>query len=219
LDIEGLGEKNVLALLEAKLITDQADIYHLTAEQLLTLERFAEVSANKLVSSIQSKKNPPLPKFLFGLGIRHVGIQTAIDLANHFHSIEAISRANIDQLADIDGVGEVVAEAVVVWFSDPSNQKLLDKFKHFGVWPESAQQNNGPLKDLKFVITGSLSSMGRDLAAEKVRSLGGVFQSSLGKDTDYLVVGANVGENKLKKAVAYGTKQLNEEAFLKMIRA
>ncbi|MDQ5885929.1 MAG: ligase [Patescibacteria group bacterium] len=217
LDIEGLGEKNVLALLESKLIYDQADIYSLTAEQLLTLDRFAEVSANKLVNSIQSKKKPELPKFLFGLGIRHIGIQTAIDLAHHFHSLDAIGQANIDQLADIDGVGEVVAEATVAWFSEPSNQKLLQKFKDHGVWPQDAKQSNGPLKDLRFVITGSLESMGRDLAAEKVRALGGVFQSSLGKDTDYLVVGSNVGANKLKKAESFGTKQLDEAAFLKII--
>jgi DNA ligase (NAD+) len=217
LDIEGLGEKNVHALLESKLISDQADIYTLTPEQLLTLDRFAAISANKLVNAIQSKKKPPLAKFLFGLGIRHIGVQTAIDLANHFRSIEAIEIANIDQLADIDGVGDVVAEATVAWFSDPSNRALLQKFKTLGVWPEENKQSEGPLKGLRFVITGSLETMGRELAAEKVRLLGGVFQSSLGKDTDYLVVGKNVGASKLKKASSYGTKQITEEALLKMI--
>ena len=219
LDIEGLGEKNVLALLESKLISDQADIYGLTAEQLLTLDRFANVSANKLVNSIQSKKNPPLAKFLFGLGIRHIGVQTAIDLANHFHTLDAISQASIDELANIDGVGEVVAEATVAWFSDPANQKLLDKFKSYDVWPLETKQTQGPLKDKKFVITGSLETMGRDLAAEKVRALGGVFQSSIGKDTDYLVVGSKVGANKLKKAESFGTKQIDESSFLKMINS
>lgn len=217
LDIEGLGEKNVLSLLDAKLINDQADIYSLNVDQLLTLERFADISANKLIKAIQSKKNPPLAKFLFGLGIRHIGVQTAIDLSNKFRSLEAISQASIDQLAAIDGVGEVVAEATVAWFSDPANQRLLSKFKSLGVWPQETKRNDGPLKDVKFVITGSLESMGRELAAEKVRSLGGVFQSSLGKDTDYLVVGLNVGASKLKKAKSLGTKQLDEAAFLKMI--
>lgn len=217
LDIEGLGEKNVKALLDSKLINDQADIYKLTPKQLLSMDRFADISANKLIASIQSKKNPSLAKFIFGLGIRHIGIQTAIDLANHFQSLEAINNASIDQLADIDGVGEVVAEAVVAWFADPLNQKLLQKFKSLGVWPNEVIQKAGPLKDLKFVITGSLESMGRDLAAEKVRERGGVFQSSLGKDTDYLVVGSKVGSSKLKKAESYGTKQLTEADFIKMI--
>lgn len=217
LDIEGLGEKNVAVLLESKLIGDQADIYSLTAEQLLTLDRFADVSANKLVSAIQDKKHPTLAKFIFGLGIRHVGVQTAIDLAHKFHSLENLQTVSVEELAEVDGVGEVVAEALVAWFADPLSKELLAKFKKLGVWPLEAKKVVGPLQDKKFVVTGSLSIMGRDLAAESVRALGGVFQSSLGKDTDYLVVGANVGESKLKKARAYDTKQINEAQFLKMI--
>jgi len=217
LDIEGLGEKNVVALLESKLIADQADIYSLTAEQLLTLDRFADVSASKLVSAIQDKKHPHLAKFIFGLGIRHVGVQTAIDLAHKFQSLENLQIVSVEELAEVDGVGEVVAEALVAWFADPISQELLIKFKSLGVWPMEAKKVVGPLQDQKFVVTGSLSNMGRDLAAEAVRARGGVFQSSLGKDTDYLVVGANVGENKLKKARAYGTKQIDEIEFLSMI--
>lgn len=218
LDIEGLGEKNVHALLQAQLISDQADIYGLSEEQLLTLERFATVSAHKLICAIQSKKKPPLARFIFGLGIRHVGIQTAIDLSKHFRTLEKIKTASIDELADVDGVGTIVAEATVAWFSDPANKKLLEKFKSYGVWPEPVKSTQGPLQNIKFVITGSLESMGRDIAAEKVRALGGVFQSSLGKDTDYLVVGSNVGASKLKKADSYGTKKLDESTFIHMLQ-
>lgn len=217
LDIEGLGEKNVIALLEAKLIQDQADIYALTADQVLELDRFAEVSANKLVNAIQAKKSPALSRFVFGLGIRHVGAQTAIDLANHFRTIEKISQANIDELAQIEGVGEVVAEAVAEWFAEPRNQQLLEKFTQQGVEPVAVKHIGGKLSGLSFVVTGSLETMGRDQAAERIRALGGTFQSSVGKDTDYLVVGGNVGASKLAKAAKLGTKQLTEQELLEML--
>jgi DNA ligase (NAD+) len=217
LDIEGLGEKNVIALLNANLIKDPADIYTLKVEQVLELDRFAEISANKLVAAIQSKKQPPLSRFIYSLGIRHVGTQTAIDLANHFRSLEALSQATIDELSEVEGIGEVVAEALVEWFSEPRNQKLLQKFKAVGGEPQIVKQVGGKLSGKKFVVTGSLESMGREEAGEKIRALGGTFQSSVGKDTDYLVVGANVGASKLAKAAKLGTKQISETDLLKML--
>lgn len=217
LDIEGLGEKNVIALLNAELVKDPADIYTLTPEDLLKLERFAEISANKLAAAIQAKKQPPLARFIYGLGIRHVGTQTAIDLATHYRTLEALSEATIDSLAEVEGIGEVVAESIVEWFSEPTNQTLLQKFKQRGVWPEPVKKVGGKLSGKKFVVTGSLASMGREEAGEKIRALGGTFQSSVGKDTDYLVVGANVGAAKLAKAAKLGTTQLNEDQFLKML--
>ena len=217
LDIEGLGEKNVIALLQADLIKDQADIYTLSAEQVVALDRFAEVSANKLVEAIQSKKQPPLNRFIYGLGIRHVGVQTAVDLANHFKTLNKLSIATIDELSEVDGIGEVVAESVVEWFAEEQNQQLLTKFAEVGVEPKSVTTVGGKLSGLSFVVTGSLDSMGRQEAGEKVRALGGTFQSSVGKDTDYLVVGANVGASKLAKADKFGTKQLTEEEFLEML--
>ena len=217
LDIEGLGEKNVEVLRQNGLISDQADIYKLQKEDLLELDRFAEVSANKLIAAIADKKQPELPRFLFGLGIRHVGIQTAIDLANNFNSLEKLSKADYEQLAGIDGVGEVVAESIVAWFSDPQNVKLLEKFKKYGVWPKKQIKKEGALSGKRFVVTGSLEQMSRTLAADRIRDKGGIFQSSLGKDTDYLVVGQKVGASKLKKAEEYGTKRLSESEFMKLI--
>lgn len=217
LDIEGLGEKNVIALITSGLVTDAADIYGLTKEQVLELDRFAEVSAAKLVNAIQAKKNPPLARFIFGLGIRHIGTQTAIDLANNFRSLETIAAATIDDLAEVDGIGEVVAESAVEYFAEPSTQALLEKFKSFGVWPEPVKQVGGPLSGKTFVITGGLTSMSRDAAAEKIRALGGTFQSAISKDTDYLVVGANVGASKLAKAAKLGTKQISEDEMLEML--
>lgn len=217
LDIEGMGEKNVAALLESSLIADQADIYALTVEQLLTLDRFADVSAKKLVDSISAKKSPPLARFIFGLGIRHVGAQTAVDLANHFHTLDTISKASQEEFLTIEGVGEIVAEALVAWFADPLNVDLLSKFATSGVEPVSVDNVGGPLLGQKFVITGTLQAMSRDQAADKIRALGGTFQSSIGKDTTYLVVGDNVGASKLIKATKLGTKQITEAKLQEII--
>ncbi len=217
LDIEGLGEKNVIALLEAGLIHDQADIYTLQVKDLLPLERFADISANKLVAAIRAKTKPPLSRFVYGLGIRHIGTQTAIDLANHFRSLDKLTTVTIDELSEVEGVGEVVAESTVEWFSEPRNRHLLDKFKKLAVQPQSVKHVGGKLSGQNFVVTGSLDSMGREEAAERIRGLGGTFQSSIGKDTDYLVVGSNVGASKLNKAAKLGTKQLTETEFLDML--
>lgn len=218
LDIEGLGEKNVIALLNAELVKDIADIYTLTPEAVVGLDRFAEISAGKLVAAVQDKKNPVLYRFVYGLGIRHVGTQTATDLANHFKSLDKISEATIDDLSQIDGVGEVVAESIVEWFSEPANQDLLAKFKENGVWPQEVKHTGGKLDGMRFVVTGTLETMGREQAAERIREQGGTFQSSVGKDTDYLVAGANVGASKLAKAEKLGTKIISESDLLKLLQ-
>ena len=216
LDIDTLGEKNVEALVEAGLVNDLADIYRLTKDDLLQLERFADISAQKLINAIAAKKQPALERFLFGLGIRHVGAQTAIDLANHFESIEKLSQVTIDELREVDGVGEIVAESVVAWFADEDNMKLLQKFADLGVAPQF-NKKSGRLVGQSFVITGTLQSMGRDAAADNIRELGGTFQTAVAKDTTYLVAGGKVGASKLKKAEQYGTKIIDEQEFLAII--
>ena len=117
----------------------------------------------------------------------------------------------------VEGVGDIVADAIYLWFDEDDNQALLAKFRGLGVWPEDARQVGGKLAGQNFVITGTLETMRRDEAAEKIRALGGTFQSSLGKDTTYLVVGANVGATKLAKAEKYGTKQLSEAELRKLL--
>ena len=216
LDIDTLGEKNVEALVDAGLVRDLADIYLLEKKQLLALERFAEISAQKLITAIADKKHPNLERFLYGLGIRHIGAQTAIDLANHFESIERLALATIDELRKVDGVGEIVAESVVAWFADEDNMKLLQKFADLGVAPQF-NKKSGRLVGQSFVITGTLQSMGRDAAADNIRELGGTFQTAVAKDTTYLVAGGKVGASKLKKAEQYGTKIINEQEFLAII--
>lgn len=216
LDIDTLGEKNVTALVDAGLVKDLADIYMLTKDDVLRLDRFAEISAEKLIDGIAVKKQPPLERFVFGLGIRHVGIQTAIDLVKRFESLAALEHATIDELKDVDGVGVVVAESVAAWFADDDNIAMLQKFHDFGVRP-MYQKKTGKLAGKSFVITGALETMGRDIAAEKIRALGGTFQTSVGKDTTYLVAGGKVGASKLKKAQENGTYIINEQQLLEML--
>ena len=217
LDIDTLGEKNVEALVDAGLVRDLADIYTLAKEQLLTLERFADISAQKLIDAIAAKKQPPLERFVYGLGIRHVGAQTAIDLVNHFESLDKLAQAGIDELQSVDGVGVVVAESIVAWFADEDNAALLEKFTLLGVTP-IYKAKRGELAGKSFVITGTLQSMSRDQAAEKIRALGGTFQTSVGKDTTYLVAGGKVGASKLARAERYGTKVIDEAVFMKIVK-
>ncbi len=217
LDIDTLGEKNVVALVDAGLVKDIADIYTLTTDDLLKLDRFAAISANKLIDAIAEKKIPPLEKFILGLGIRHVGSQTAIDLTNKFQSIDALKTAQIEDLEEVDGVGKVVAESIIAWFADEDNLKLLDKFTALGVSPHF-EQKSGKLAGQSFVITGTLESMGRDVAADKIRALGGTFQTSVTKDTTYLVAGGKIGGSKLKKAEENGTKIIDEAGFLNLLK-
>ncbi|HTH72414.1 MAG TPA: NAD-dependent DNA ligase LigA, partial [Candidatus Pristimantibacillus sp.] len=135
MDIDTLGEKNVIALVDAGLVKDMADIYALTKEQVLALDRFAEVSASNLINAINAAKTPELPRFIFGLGIRHVGQQTAIDLAEHFGGIGKLAHATVDDLDDVAGIGDVVAESILAWFADEDNEALLQKFEKLGVRP------------------------------------------------------------------------------------
>ncbi|HEX7368469.1 MAG TPA: NAD-dependent DNA ligase LigA [Candidatus Saccharimonadales bacterium] len=219
LDIDTLGEKNVAALVDARLVRDLADIYTLSESQVEGLDRFASVSAQKLITAIAAAKDPQLPRFIYGLGIRHVGSQTAIDLAEHFETLNKLSNATLDELLAVAGIGVVVAESIVAWFADEDNRKLLTKFESLGVVPVYEPRAKGPLHGQNFVVTGTLESMGRDEAADRIRSLGGTFQSSVGKDTTYLVAGQNVGASKLEKARKLGTTRLSEQEFLKMIKA
>lgn len=217
LDIDTLGEKNVAVLVDAKLVHDLADIYTLTTDQVVGLDRFADISAQKLIDAIQDKHRPELPRFIYGLGIRHVGAQTAIDLAEHFDSLEALGNATLDELLHVPGIGEVVAESILGWFADMDNQKLLEKFAELGVTPHYESRAAGPLRGKNFVITGTLTTMGRDVAAERIRALGGTFQSTVGKDTMFLVVGENVGASKLAKAEKLGIQQITETDLMKML--
>lgn len=219
LDIDGFGEKNAKALVAAGLVEDIADIFTLTKEALLELDRFAEVSASKLIAAIQAKKHPSLRRFLYSLGIRHVGAQTALDLARYFKRLDSIGSASYAELKSVDGVGSIVADAIILWFDDAENQQLLAKFKQLGVWPqEETSTATDKLTGKKFVITGSLQTMSRDAAAETIQELGGTFQSSISKETDYLVVGEKAGASKPKKAKALGVEIIDETKLIAILK-
>lgn len=217
LNIEGLGEKNVEALVDNGLISSLPDIYTITTEQLSQLDRFAEISANKLVDNIQASKNPPLAKFITAIGIRHIGAQTAIDLASHFKDFSALRNATEAELLELPGIGKTVAESILAFFSDEDNLAMLDALEKNGVKPQFIDTSNGKLHGLSFVVTGTLDSMGRDIAAEKIRAEGGEFHSSVVKTTTYLVAGRNTGKSKLEKAAKYGTKVIDEAEFLNLL--
>lgn len=217
LDIEGLGEKIVDALLDSKLIADAADLFHLTIDDVKSMPRFADKSAENLVSSIQARKNPTLERFIYALGIRHVGRQTAIDLAGHFGSLEAFVGTSMAELEGIEGVGKVVAESIYDWLNSKSGQDILSKLADEGVSPQPYRRARGKLSGLKFVITGTLEAFSREVAAEKLEALGGKVQPSVTKETDYLVVGADPGASKVSKAKSLNTKQVSEKDLLEML--
>ncbi|MFV0484791.1 MAG: NAD-dependent DNA ligase LigA [Candidatus Saccharimonadales bacterium] len=219
LNIEGMGEKNVEAVVDAGLVKSIADLYILTPEQLMGLERFADISAHKLVDNIARSKKPQLARLITALGIRHIGTQTAMDLATHFKNIEALSEASEDELLGIDGIGKIVAESVVAWFADEDNLELLRLLKERGVEPQFEDKSGGKLAGKSFVVTGTLASMGRDEAEAKIRELGGDFHKSVVKNTTYLVAGENTGKSKLEKAAKLGTTVVNEAEFLKILEA
>jgi len=220
MDIDGLGESWCYILLREGLVRDPGDIYSLTKEQLVALERMGEKSADNLLRSIEQSKDRSLRRLIFALGIRHVGGETAGILADNFRSIDALARAEQGELEEIPAVGPRIAESVYQWFRDEANLRVLDKLRRAGVrMAEEAPPAppTGPLAGQSFVITGTLASMPRSRAEELVRGLGGATSDSVTRKTDYLVLGEAPG-SKLQKAQQYGTKLLNEEEFLDLLR-
>jgi DNA ligase (NAD+) len=217
MDIEGLGEKVSAQLFDTKLITDPADLYFLTKEKLLELDRQAEKSAQNLIDAIQSSKSPALDKFIYALGIRHVGERTAKLLAEHFGSMENLMNAKTDDLTAINEIGPEIAASIVEFFHEPKNIKVMNKFRKASVIPQKKETaQNTPLQGKSFVFTGAMESLGRNEAKTLVENLGGMVHSSVTKNTTYVVAGAEPG-SKLDKARSSGIKIISEEEFLNLI--
>lgn len=217
LNIEGLGEKNVEALVDSGLVSSLSDLYRLTPVAIAKLERFAELSANNLVEAIQKSKTPPLAKFIAALGIRHVGIQTASALATAFGSIEKLAEATEDDLLKIPDIGQIVAESILAYFSDEDNLKQLSELKELGLKPYFEDPNQLPLHGQSYIISGTLDSMGREEAEDNLRKKGATITSGVVKTTTALIVGAKPGKSKLEKAEKLGIKIITEADFLKLI--
>ena len=218
MDIEGLGDKIVSQLLDAGLIRDPADLYAITKEQLLKLERFADKSAENLIAAIARSKHPPLERLLFALGIRHVGEYVAKILARKFGNVGKIETASQEELTAIDGIGPTIAESIFKFSHEPHNLNILRKLEQADVRPVVEKQaTSTALAGKTFVFTGSLKGLSREKAKELVVSLGGTATSTVSKKTDYVVAGEDPG-SKFDKAKSLGVAILDEEGFLKLIR-
>ena len=216
MDIRGLGYERVRALLDAKRIADVADLYELTPALLLTLEGFAEKSAQQLVDAIAASKQQPLSALLFALGIRHVGAQGAKLLARHFGTLKALSTASAAEIGDVRGIGPAIAEAVAGFFKEPRNKELLKRFGDLGLTLQETATATGPrpLTDQTYVVTGTLPTLSRQQARDLIEGAGGHVADSLSKKTTALVVGSDPG-SKLDKAKALGVEQIDEAELLR----
>jgi DNA ligase (NAD+) len=219
MDIQGLGDKLVEQLVERDWVKTPADIFSLEQEQLATMERMGEKSAQKLQAAIAAAKQTTLPRFLYALGIRDVGEATALGLAQYFKTMDALRRASEDEVQRVPDVGPVVAENVAAYFQDRDNAAMVDRLLAAGIkWPDIvAAKGAGGLAGKSFVLTGTMNAMSRDEAGEAIRTAGGKVSGSVSKKTDYVVAGAEAG-SKLKKAAELGIAILDEAQFLALLK-
>jgi DNA ligase (NAD+) len=218
-EVEGLGDKLVEQLVDANVIRTLPDLYKLGLTALASLDRMAEKSANNLLEALEKSKQTTLPRFLFGLGIRHVGEATAKELARHFGKLDAIMDATEEQLLEVSDVGPIVAQSIRTFFEQPHNREVVEQLRACGVtWEEGepAARAPQPLSGKTFVITGTLPTLSRDEAKDKVEAAGGKVAGSVSKKTDYVVAGEEAG-SKLVKAQTLGVPVIDEAALLAML--
>jgi DNA ligase (NAD+) len=219
MDIRGLGYERVRQLLDTGLISDVADLYGLTVEQLVTLERFATQSATLLVDAVARSKEQPLSLLLFALGIRHVGKQSAQLLAERFETMAALQAASEEEIGDVPGIGPTIAEAVASFFRDLKNQSLLDRLARAGLRMDQprASAPAGPLSGKTYVVTGTLPTLSRSEATGLIEAAGGKVTSSVSKKTDAVLAGASPG-SKLDKARSLGIEVIDEATLLRRVK-
>lgn len=218
-EVEGLGDKLVEQLVDANIIRTLPDLYKLGLTALAGLDRMAEKSANNLLEALEKSKQTTLPRFLFGLGIRHVGEATAKELARHFGKLDAIMDATEEQLLEVSDIGPIVAQSIRTFFEQPHNREVVEQLRACGVtWEEGepAARAPQPLSGKTFVITGTLPTLSRDEAKDKVEAAGGKVAGSVSKKTDFVVAGEEAG-SKLVKAQALGVPVIDEAALLAML--
>lgn len=220
MDIEGLGDKLVDQLVDLNLITSVADLYSLKLNQLADLERMADKSAQNILDALEKSKNTTLPRFLYSLGIREVGEATAKQLANHFGELESLFSATEESLQEIQDIGPVVAKHIVSFFKEKHNHQVIEKLIKAGIhWEKIKKQNRSlALSGKIFVLTGTLNTLTRDDAKEKIENLGAKVSGSVSSKTNYVVAGEDPG-SKLMKAKELGIKILDEKQFLDLIKS
>jgi DNA ligase (NAD+) len=220
LDIDGLGDKLVQQLVDRDLVQSVADLYDLTAEQIASLERMGEKSAQKLVRAIEESKKQPWARVLYGLGIRHIGSVNATTIADRFTRVEELANAAEAELTAIYGIGIEIARAIVAWFQIPANQTLIDRLRSADLQLQGTRSattsTTSPLQGKTFVITGTLPTLKRDEAKALIGQAGGKVTDSVSSKTDYLVAGEDAG-SKLEKAKKLGIPQLSEAELLEWI--
>ena len=215
MDIEGLGERTVFALSDAGLVTDVGDLFSLTVEQLLTLEGFAELSAQNLVASIQASRTKPLPKLLTALGIKHLGPAAADSLSSHFGTLDAIASASSEELSSVDGVGTVIAASIASWFSISENQSIIQKLRDASVDFGRVEVSTLPhtLSGKAVVVTGTLTNYSREGAENAIKARGGKSPGSVSAKTFAVVLGDSPGASKVTKAEQLNIPVLDEAGF------
>ncbi|MDD5475108.1 MAG: NAD-dependent DNA ligase LigA, partial [Syntrophales bacterium] len=221
MDIDGLGEKLIAALLESRLIRSAADIYYLKKEDLAQLERMAEKSAEKIMTAIEASRTPSLSRFIYALGIRHVGEDTAKTLADTVHDINEFESLTPESIQAVKGIGPIAAQSIVDFFSEDMNRKAIERVLAAGVKPrkreEAASSEASPFRGKTVVLTGTLDSYTRSEAKKTLENMGASVSSSLSRATDFLVVGKEPG-SKLAKARELGATILAEDEFLELLK-
>lgn len=216
MNMEGVGEKLVKALLDTGLIRDASDLYYITKDQILRLERMGEKSADNFISSVEGSKKTGLARVIYALGIRHIGEVASQELADKFGSIDALFEATEEQIKEIGDFGDVMAKCVVEFFSKESTRYIVERLRNAGVdMVNEIKEKSSEFEGLTFVLTGTLENMTRDEASEMIKARGGKVSSSVSSKTSYVLAGSEAG-SKLTKAQALGVKIIDKEEFLKM---
>jgi DNA ligase (NAD+) len=218
-EVEGLGEKLVDQLVDAELIRTLPDLYRLGFSALAQLDRVAEKSAQNIIDALEKSKQTTLPRFLFGLGIRHVGEATAKALARHFGDIDAIMNATEEELLAVGDVGPIVAQSIRTFFEQPYNREVVEHLRACGIhWPAIEASSNAPkpFAAMTFVITGTLPTLGRDAAKDLIEAAGGKVSGSVSKKTSYVLAGSEAG-SKLDKALELGVAVIDEATLREML--
>jgi len=218
MNIDGMGESLVNQLIERGLVKNVGDIYDLTKDKLLGLERFADRSAQNILDEIKRSKDLPLERVIYGLGIRMVGERTAQFLAEHFGSMEALENANVEELQNVNEVGPRIAESIAEFFGNAANRKLVGRLRDAGLTMSGQRKERGTkLAGKTFVLTGTLAHFTRDEAKKMIEDAGGKVTGSVTKNTDYVVAGSDAG-SKLDKAKALGVELIGEAELEKLLK-